>query len=175
MVLLPEDPAGLVVTRTAGRAVLNATLSWRDAGEMPQAPILSERPPEQDYRRRTRETEDPASASRTLEGEVLAPDEECLARALEETLRGIMGFATLTEAVLEARSVRTAVPWTGYPRHARSLARELRSAGFTVRFGWSWTVASVPDADVYLGTGGDSVLERFVTEHPALRSVGYGS
>lgn len=174
MALLPEEPAGLVVTRAAGRAEVRATLLWRDPADRPETPTLPQPPSDGRYRRFIRETDDPVSASRALEGEVRALDEGCLARALEETLRGIVRVAALTGAVLETRAVRTAPPLVGAPRAVQSLARELHGAGFPVRFGCSWSAGSAPEADVCLGTGGDPALERFALDRPAWRSVGNG-
>lgn len=166
--MLPWETAGLVVTRTAGRAELHATLLWRE-GEKPETSMLTEFAPGEDFTGYMRETEDPTSGTRTLEGEVRALDEACLARALEETLRSITRVAALTGSVLEARAVRTDSPRIAETHAVQSVALGMRAEGFPARFGRSWSIATGPEVDVCLGTGGDPELERFVQEHPAWR------
>lgn len=155
-----------MVTKTAGRMAFEATLSWRNRGEMPERggfPALSST----EYRRSVTETDAPDAASRKIHGEVLAFDAGTLARLLEETLRGVMRDAALSEAVLEIRAVRTARPFVSAPRAVEGVARELWSAGYRVRFGRSWSCGVPPDAAVCVGTGGDGRIEDLLRERPA--------
>ena len=163
---LPGEPAGLVVTRTAGRMAFEATLSWRNRDETPERdgiPSLSSA----EYRRSITETDAPDAASREIHGEVLAFDVGTLARLLEETLRNVMRAAAFSEAVLEIRTVRTASPVVSVPHAVEGLARELQSAGHRVRFGRSWNCGVPPDAAVCVGTGGDGRIEELLQKRPA--------
>ncbi len=102
---------------------------------------------------------------RRLSGELRALSRADLAAALGAVLREITTFATLTEATLEVRAVRSLPPRVASPRALERLARDLWEAGFGVRFAPSWTPA--PEAEVYLGVGGREDLREFIRRHPS--------
>ena len=109
------------------------------------------------------ESEDPDAATRRLYGEVRALSQRELGAGLEALLRALTTFATLTEATLEVGTVRNLPPRVASRRVLEVLARDLWAAGFPVRFAPSWTPA--PEADAYLGVGGDEGLAEFVLSH----------
>ena len=162
---LPEEPAGLVVTRTAGLARFEATLTWRtpeaSSGPGLVAPVSCGQ-----YRLTSTETEGPETATREVRGEVRAFRPGTVSRVLEETLRALMRAAALSEAVLEMRALRTAPPLVSDSEAVEALARDLWRAGRRVEFGRSWTVGG-PDEGVRLGTGGETGILTFLREHPA--------
>jgi hypothetical protein len=109
------------------------------------------------------ESEGPDAATRHLRGEVRALSQRELGAGLEALLRALTTFATLTEATLEVGAVRNLPPRVSSRRVLEALARDLWEAGFPVRFAPSWTPA--PEADAYLGVGGDDGLAEFVFSH----------
>ncbi len=108
------------------------------------------------------ETEGPRA--RCLAGEIRALSQPELGSALDAVLRCVTAVAGLTEAVLELEAVRAVPPRVASRRAVEELARDLWSAGFTVRFGPSWVPA--PEADVYVGSG-DGGLRDFLRSHPS--------
>jgi len=160
--LLPDEPPGTIATRTAGAATFRATLAWPRLEDVPPGPILLEVPGV--ARCSLVETDDPETATRCLAGEIRAFAPSELARALEASLRTLTEVAALTEAMLEVEAARAVPPRVASARALEGLARDLWEAGFCVRFEPSWTPA--PEADVYLGIGGDGgALEEFLRAH----------
>jgi len=115
------------------------------------------------------ECEDPDVATRHLSGEVRALSQRELGAGLETLLRALTTFATLTEATLEVGAVRNLPPRVAARRVLEALARDVREAGFPVRIAPSWTPA--PEADAYLGVGGDDGLAEFVFSHASWRAA----
>jgi len=144
----------------AGRAALEATLSWRSPDDVPTEPALAAPPGPA----RCSLVEFGEAATRRLSGEVTALSRPELGAALEALVRGLTAFAALTEATLEVRVVRAVPPRVASPRALEGLARDLWEAGFSVRFEPSWTPA--PPAEAYLGVGGGEELARFLRSHP---------
>jgi hypothetical protein len=162
--LLPDEPSGTIATCTAGAVRFRATLAWPRPESVPPGPTLLE---ESRVARCTlAETGDPESATRCIAGEIRALRPSELAVALETVLRSVTEVAALTEAMLEVEATRAVPPRVTSARALESLARGLWEAGFSVRFEPSWTPA--PEADVYLGTGGDDgALEGYLRAHPS--------
>jgi len=162
--LLPDEPAGTIAPRTAGAVKFRATLAWPRPVDMPRGPTLLEVP--KAARCSLAQTDDPEAATRRLAGEIRALTPSELAWALEATLRTVTEIAALTEAMLEVETARAVPPGVASARALERLARDLWEAGFFIRFQPSWTPA--PEADVYLGIGGDGgALERFLRSHPS--------
>jgi hypothetical protein len=162
--LLPDEPSGTIAPRTAGAVRFRATLAWPRPEDVPPGPPLLEVP--KTARCSLAETDNPEAATRCVAGEIRALTPSELAVALEATLRTVTEVAALTEAMLEVEVARTVPPRVTSARALESLARDLWEAGFPVRFKPSWTPA--PEADVYLGIGGDDgALESFLRAHPS--------
>ncbi len=162
--LLPDEPSGTIAPRTAGAVRFRATLAWPRPEDVPPGPMLLEVPGV--ARCSLAETDDPEAATRCIAGEIRALTLSELAMALEATLRTVTEVAALTEAMLEVEAARAFPPRVTSPRALEGLARDLWEAGFPVRFEPSWTPA--PEAEVYLGIGGDGgALERFLRAHPS--------
>ena len=161
--LLPDEPSGTIAPRTAGVVRFRATLAWPRPENVPPGPTLPERPGVATAS--FAETDDPEAATRCIVGEIRALTPSELAMALEATLRTVTELAALTEAMLEVEATRAVPPRVTSARALEGLARDLWEAGFPVRFEPSWTPA--PQAEVYLGIGGDGGdLERFLRAHP---------
>ncbi len=111
------------------------------------------------------EIEGPEAATRCLAGEIRAFCPSELGSALEVVLRTVTAVATLTEAMLEVGAVRTVRPAVASTRALEELARDIRGAGFRVRFGPSWSPA--PGGDVCVGVAGDGKLQAFLEAHPS--------
>jgi hypothetical protein len=160
--LLPGEPAGKIATRTAGVVKFRATLAWRRPEDLPLRPVLPEI--HGALRCSFAEHGDPEAARRWLAGEIRAFTPSELGSALEAALRSMTAVAALTEATLEVGAVRTVSPRVASARALETLARDLRDAGFRVRFGRSWTPAL--EADVWVGAG-DGALREFLRSHPS--------
>ena len=145
----------------AGAAEFRATLAWRSPEDVPLEPTLVG--PFAAARYSLAESEGPEAATRYLSGELKALSQADLGAALEAVLREVTTFATLTEATLEVRAVRSLPPRVASPRALEGLARDLWEAGFPVRFARSWTPA--PVAEAYLGLGGREDLFEFIRWH----------
>jgi hypothetical protein len=164
VVLLPDEPSGTIATRTAGAVRFRATLAWPGPQNVPPKPTPLEESGAARYS--LTQTGDPESATRSITGEIRALTPSDLALALETALRSVTEVAALTEAMLEVEAARAVRPRVASARALERLARDLWEAGFSVRFEPSWTPA--PEADVYLGIGGDGgALESFLRAHPS--------
>ena len=141
--------------------MFRATLAWPHRGDVSPEPMLLEVPGL--ARCSLAETGSPEAATRCLVGEIRALTRVELGAALEAALRTVTEVAALTEAVLEVEAARAVPPRVASPRALEELARDLWEAGLSVRFGPSWTPA--PEADVYLGTGGNGAMEEFLRAH----------
>ena len=161
--MLPGTPAGTLAPRVAGAAEFRATLAWRSLKDVPAGPTLVV--PPGPTRCSLAETDDPEAATRRLAGEIRALTQADLGAVLEEVLRTLTKVAALTEATLEVEVVRSVPPRAASPQALRSLARDLRKVGLSVRFEPAWT--PLPDADAYLGVGGRNGLHDFLRAHPA--------
>jgi hypothetical protein len=137
---------------------------WRSPEDVPRGPTLVE--PSGLTRCYLTEADDPEAATRRLAGEIRALTQADLGTALGEVLRRLTRIAALTEATLEVGAVRSVPPRVASPRALRSLARDLREAGLSVRFEASWTPAA-QRADAYLGVGGRDGLHDFLRSHPS--------
>ncbi len=178
MLLLPEEPAGDITTCAAGAAEFTASLTWRCPEEMPTGPSLSVLPGSETGRLRCSVTEndEPEECTRRISARIRALDGLDLTAALDAALRVVNETATLTEALLEARSVRLASPWT-FPAPVRELlARDLKDARFEVRFAPVWTPfpgtiwEDAPVADVALGVrGAEEEVRSLLEDHPSWR------
>ena len=167
--MLPTgDPAGTITTRTAGRIEFSATLQWDTIEQMHPAPTLPPLP--ECARYSVVETDDPASHSREIMGEILALCETDLGSAFETVLRSLTITAALSDAVLETRVTRTASPAATPPSTLQTLARDLWDAGIGVTFAPSWT--QVPFGAVGLGVrGAEKELDGFLRAHPSWRPI----
>ena len=162
--LLPDEPSGTIATRTAGAVRFRATLAWPRPENAPPQPALLEESGA--AKCSLTQTGDPESATRCIAGEIRALTPSELAVALETALRSVTEVAALTEAMLEVEAARAVPPRVTSARALERLARDLWEAGFSVRFEPSWTPA--PEAEVYLGIGGDGgALEGFLRKHPS--------
>jgi hypothetical protein len=112
------------------------------------------------------ETDAPGAPRREILGEVLALTRRDLGLALDAVLRSLTATAALSGAVLETRVVHVAQPAAAPSRVVQALALDLWTAGFSVRFGPSWTPA--PDGGVAVGfEGSEAELRRFFGAHPS--------
>ena len=137
---------------------------------MPPHPTIPECPGAGTARISVAETRDPGSTGRRIVGEIRALTQQELGSALDAVLRRVTTVAALTEAVLEVEAVRWATPKAASARALQALARDLWEAGFSVRFGPSWTPA--PGADVCVGvSGANRDLRDFLSAHPSWRIV----
>ena len=120
------------------------------------------------------ESEDAEECTRRLSARIMALSEESLTAALDAAMRTVNETATLTEALLEARSVRLASP-QNFPASTRKrLTRDLKEAGFESCFAPAWTPipgtvwGDAPVADIALGTRGlDNEFRDFLEGHPS--------
>lgn len=158
LVLLPDEPAGLISTRTPGAVCFEATLTWRNPEEAVTGdvlPALSET-----VRASVQDASEP-DAVRRIRGELRAFDEDELARALDSLLRSLTSTAALSEAVLETHYV-----WVCRPRSVprgvlERLARGLWEAGLEVRFGPCWEpLHDGAEAAVGVRGAGGDIYER---------------
>ncbi|HEY6673952.1 MAG TPA: hypothetical protein VIZ59_03470, partial [Rubrobacteraceae bacterium] len=94
-----EDFAGTVATRSAGLIEFSATLSFRRAEDVPEAPTLPVLP--ERARWSVVETYDIVENRREILGEILALSEGDLGSALETILRSLTIAAALSDAILE--------------------------------------------------------------------------
>lgn len=165
LALLPNEPAGVIPTRTAGLVEVRATLHWQP-GRVPREPILPASPNDGRVRCSFMEESDETADSRIVIGEIRAFTEPDLSRTLEAVLRSISATAAVSEAVLEARAFRSSSPKLTRVSVLETLARDLRGAGFPVEFGRSWSPA--PDAEVAVGIdGAGEALLDFLDRHPS--------
>ena len=176
MLLLTEEPAGIIPTQTAGAAEFAATLTWRSLEETPSEPLLPTLPGSETRTVKCSITEDeaPESCTRLISVLIQALDEVDLTVALDFALRSVNEAATLTQALLEARSVRLSSPRSFPISVRRILARDLKDSGFEVRFAPVWTSLSEtgPETprsfDVALGTrGAEPKVRAFIEGHPS--------
>ena len=164
LVLPTAEPAGTIATRMAGVAEFAATLLWECAEDVPPGPVLPTTPGT--VRCSVVETGEPGEARREVLGEILALTERDLGSAVEAVLRSLASEAALSGALLETRVVRAAPPRSTPSLTVQALALDLWSAGFTVRFGPSWTPAR--DGGVAVGfRGAEAELRRFFGGHPS--------
>ena len=145
---LPDEPAGLIATRTAGAALLRATLRWPDLDSVPASPIL----PEPLASASCSLSENGRGATLLLESETRAATRSDLGAALDDALRVTAAYAARTDAILEVAMVRTHEPRAASRQALETLASDLLRAGFRVSFAPSATLA--PAADVWVGTRG---------------------
>jgi len=161
-VLLPDEPAGKIITLTAGVVEIRASLHWRP-GQEPRGQILRSLPNNESVRCSFLEARDEDASSISVTGEVRAFAEVDLRRTVELVLRAISVASILSEAVLEVCAVRLASPAVTSPVALGTLAQDLHDAGFPVAFGRSWSAA--PNAEISIGTGADTDLTEFLDGH----------
>jgi hypothetical protein len=150
-----------VITRTAGSALLRATLSWPHLRGAPEEPILPE--PLASASRSVLEAEE--GAALCFEHETMAETRRGLGAALDAALRTTAAYAARTDALLEVAVVRRHEPRVASRPALEGLARRLSLAGFRVRFAPS--LRSAPAADAWVGTGGTGgEIEDLLRSHP---------
>lgn len=166
--LVPEEPAGKILTTSAGVARVEATLSCRPGDAPPTVPRLLEPPPGAAF---YPEWEgDPTSTTCRFYCEVRALRAAALAAALEGILRAVTAYAALADAVLEVRAVRFVEPVVYPAPLVERLARDLWDAGLPVSFGSSWVPVS--EGGLAVGGGGSGgEIEGFLRDHPAWRAA----
>jgi hypothetical protein len=159
-----RDPAGTVVTRSAGLVEFSATLSFRRPEDVPEGPTLEISP--QAARCCVIETDDITQGRREILGEILALSEDDLGSALETILRSLAIAAALSDAVLQTRTARV-TPVRAAPAAAfQALALDVRGAGFPVRFAPTWT--PLAEGEIGLGiSGSEQKLRDFIEAHPS--------
>ena len=158
------EPAGKILTRTAGAVEVRATMYWQP-GQTPEGPVLSSLSNDHHIRCSFVEETDEAAAGCSITGVVRAFDERDLRRTVESVLRDISAASALREAVLEARAVRLAMPAVTPADVLAALTLDLQDSGFPVSFGRSWSF--VTGAEVACGTGDGPELAGFLLGHPA--------
>lgn len=102
----------------------------------------------------------------TISGEIRAFSDLDLRRSVESVLRDISAASASIEAVLQVRVLRTATPAVIHPGVLETLAYDLRSNGFSIRFGRSWSSARNVRAAVGI-RGAERDLTAFFREHHA--------
>jgi hypothetical protein len=161
-----EDLAGTVATRSAGLIEFSATLSFRHAEDVPEAPtppVLPER-----ARCSVVETYDIAENRREILGEILALSEGDLGSALETILRSLTIAAALSDAILETRAACVAPVRPAPAETLQALALDVRKAGFPVRFAPTWM--PLAEGEIGLGVSGkEQELRGFLEGHPSYR------
>ena len=161
-----EDLAGTVATRSAGLIEFSATLSFRRAEDVPEAPtppVLPER-----ARCSVVETYDIAENRREILGEILALSEGDLGSALETILRSLTIAAALSDAILETRAACVAPVRPAPAETLQALALDVREAGFPVRFAPTWM--PLAEGEIGLGVSGkEQELRGFLEGHPSYR------
>jgi hypothetical protein len=161
-----EDLAGTVATRSAGLIEFSATLSFRRAEDVPEAPtppVLPER-----ARCSVVETYDIAANRREILGEILALSEGDLGSALETILRSLTIAAALSDAILETRAACVAPVRPAPAETLQALALDVRKAGFPVRFAPTWM--PLAEGEIGLGVSGkEQELRGFLEGHPSYR------
>ena len=162
------DPAGTVVTLSAGLIEFSATLSFRRPGEVPKEPTLGISP--QAARCSVIETDDVEANRREILGEILALSEDDLGSALETILRSLTIAAALSDAVLQTRAARAAPVRVAPSGTLQALAVNVREAGFPVRFAPTWT--PLEEGEIGLGVRGDEErLRGFLEAHASWSTV----
>lgn len=159
--LLDEEPAGKIITRSAGTVELCASLWWRRPEDVPSENLW----PEVSGPVRTvfAVEEKLPDTGRSLRVELRALDDGVLGDALNAALRSVTATAALTDAVLETAVVRLAPAHCAAAGLVERMARDLWRAGYRVRFGASWTPVS--GAALALGAGDRRAeLESFLLE-----------
>jgi hypothetical protein len=161
-----EDLAGTVATRSAGLIEFSATLSFRRAEDVPEAPtppVLPER-----ARCSVVETYDIAENRREILGEILALSEGDLGSALETILRSLTIAAALSDAILETRAACVAPVRPAPAETLQALALDVRKAGFPVCFAPTWM--PLAEGEIGLGVSGkEQELRGFLEGHPSYR------
>ncbi|MGB3684034.1 MAG: hypothetical protein WA990_16270 [Rubrobacteraceae bacterium] len=162
LALLPEEPAGLIPTRTPGAVRFEMKLTWRSPGEAGPERIFPE--PPRGVRLYVDITngggDSGESGTRYISGEVRAFSERDLDDALDSLLGAGTSVAALSEAVLEFKTVRIARPRVLTPEAIGNLARGLWESGIGVRFGPCWTpLWEGVEAALGTGAGGIGNLE----------------
>ena len=157
LVLLPEEPAGLIPTRTPGSVRFEATLTWQSPKDTVRGGICPS--PPKSVKAFISESDGPEGVRR-ISGEVRAFAEEELADVLDSLLRSVTSTAAISEAVLEVRSIRVARPRIVPRGVLERLSRGLWESGFGVRFGPGWTPL-YDGAEVAVGIrGAEDAYER---------------
>lgn len=136
--MLPEEPAGLIPTRTPGAVRFEATLNWKSGADAVLGDIIPSLSNPKLVKVLVSES-DEIDGIRRVSGEVRAFSEEDIQGALDFILSTITSTAAISEAVLEVRCVRLARPHIVSEATLGRLARGLWEAGFRVRFGACWT------------------------------------
>lgn len=149
-----------MITRTAGSALMRATLSWPHLREAPGKPRLPE--PLASASRSTLDFE--GGIGLRFEHETKAATRRGLGAALDAALRSTSAYAALTDALLEAAVVRSHEPRVASRRALEELACCLSRAGLRVRFAPSRRPAT--SADVWVGTcGAAGEIEDLLRSH----------
>lgn len=156
---MPEEPAGKVITRSAGAVEVWASMEWQSPTDVPREDLLPTLP--EGIKSSILEAPSPEETSRTIEGEMRGFDLESMAEALDGVLEALTSGAALSEAVLETRVAWLVPPLAPPAALVGRVGRELWSVGLGVTFGPSWT--PIVGADIAIGVGGcEGELESFL-------------
>lgn len=136
LALLPDEPVGLIPTRTPGSVSFEAKLTWRELEEAIWEKICPI--PPKSVKVLLDEHYEP-EGSRLISGEIRAFAERDLEETLDSILRNVTSIAAASEAVLEVRSVRNARARVVSLEVLEKLALGVWEVGFGVRFGPCWT------------------------------------
>ena len=110
-------------------------------------------------------SEDVPSARRTISCEIRALSPDALTCALNDALRSVTTYATLTESALEACAIKRASPTVTPVALLEELACRLWEAGLSASFGPSW--APIPEAEASVGMRGfEEDLKSFLWSYP---------
>ncbi|CAN5883185.1 hypothetical protein BH23ACT11_BH23ACT11_05980 [soil metagenome] len=157
--LVPEEPAGKVITRSAGAVEVWASLGWPSVADVPEYSMLPSFP--ETVKPLLTESGESKATERIVAGELLAFSDQDLSAGVDLLLRTLTTTAAVTDAVLEVRVFRAAAPRVSDGDLVCGLARKLWKDGRYVTFGVSWH--PVRESQVALGVGGSSVdLEGFI-------------
>lgn len=146
--LLDGEPAGLILTRTAGAVTVEATLEWPPGEE---GVSLAGLMPELDRGTVVGSLREFSGSGFTgVTGTLRSFEEENLHSVVDGALRVLSSTAAIHEAVLRARALR--ISRASYPEAdvVQALARRLWASGLRVSFGASLSPA-IPGTDVMLG------------------------
>lgn len=158
--LVTGEPAGTLVTRTAGLVDFRATLEW----DAPPGPPSCLPTPEPFFRHDLEEGLDATGTKMRVSGTIRALTERDLGAALELVMRFVGNAAALSGAVLEMRSFLECPPRPASPVLVQALALDLWRAGFRVGFAPSWT----PAGTLSLGARGEEeALRDFLQKSPS--------
>lgn len=162
----------MICTRNAGSLEFEASLQWPPESEA--SPVFTG---DSSFGERVRADLDESAVDTVdgcvsqVRGTLLSPYEDELRVALDGLLRELAGAASLREAALTARVLRSHRPLCAGSSCVESTARLLWEAGLRVGFGVSWSPAP-EGADVIVGCrGAEERFEELLAPLMASRGV----